>query len=106
MAKWIGFLTLIATTLFVWTYRAGAEDEVKRKVRLECEALFKKLDSNSDGKLSRDEFLRMADRAKDKERAKIRDRLAKVYDRLDPERKGLTKDQFKTFLEARKNGEN
>ena len=103
MARLIGLLSLAAALFCLSAAGFGADDEFKKKVRIDPDTFFKKLDSNGDGKLSRDEFLKLADRVKDKDKERVRDRLAKTYDRLDPQRKGLTKDQFKSFLEMKKN---
>src|SRR5438094_911925 len=85
-----GFLMLLGTV--------GAEDGPQSKG--DFEAFFRKLDTDKNGRLSKPEFLKMADQAK--ERAKARDRLAKVFDMLDPENKGITKERFKAYLESSK----
>jgi len=78
----------------------AADDDGGKKSKVE--ALFKKLDSNGDDKLSRDEFLKMADRAKDKVQA--RQKLGQAYDQIDPERNGITREVFHRFLKSRKRG--
>ena len=105
MAKLVGLVSLTAALICLSAAGAGADEESKKKGRLDTETFFKKLDANGDGKLSRDEFLKLADRAKDKDKERVRERLAKTYDKLDPQRKGLSKEQFKTFLEMKKNGD-
>jgi EF hand domain-containing protein len=80
----------------------AAADDQGKKPKGNLDAIFKKLDSNKDGKLDRDEFLRLADRAKEKDQARAK--LSQTYDKLDPEMKGITKDQFRRFLENGKNG--
>ncbi|MBI3408917.1 MAG: hypothetical protein HY040_11235 [Planctomycetes bacterium] len=105
MAKVIGLLSLAAALFCLSAAGVGADDEFKKKGRIDSDTFFKKLDANGDGKLSRDEFLKLADRVKDKDKDRVRDRLARTYDKLDPQRKGLTKEQFKTFLEMKKNGD-
>jgi Ca2+-binding EF-hand superfamily protein len=67
------------------------------------DAFFKRLDTNMDGRLSKDEFLKMADRAKEKEQARAK--LSQAYDMLDPEMKGITKDIFRRFLENGKSAD-
>lgn len=81
---------------------AGAGDDGKKR-KGDFEAFFKKLDGNMDGKLTKGEFLKMAERAKEKEQA--RQKLGLAYDKLDPEKKGITKDAFRRFLENGKNGQ-
>src|SRR5437868_13538503 len=76
----------------------AAEDAPQAKG--DFETFFRKLDTDKNGRLSKSEFLKMADQAK--ERAKARDRLAKVFDMLDPENKGITKERFKAYLESSK----
>jgi hypothetical protein len=71
-----------------------------KKNRGEFDTFFRKLDANLDGKLNRDEFLKMADRAR--ERNQARAKLAQAYDKLDPERKGLSKEVFKKYLDDSK----
>ena len=73
---------------------AGAQEAKK----IDVDAIFKKLDGNSDGKLSKDEFLKLADNFKDKEKA--REKLTKAFESIDPKNVGLTKDQFRKYLEA------
>src|SRR5438128_2352102 len=73
-----------------------------KKFKGDFEAFFKKLDSNMDGKLSKEEFLKMADRAKEKDQ--VRAKLAQEYDKLDPEMKGISKEVFRKYLENGKNG--
>src|SRR5262249_52798599 len=107
MAKTVGLLTLAAVCFILSSAGLEADDDQFKRTngKVDAEKFFKKLDANSDGKLSRDEFLKLADRVKETDRDKARDRLAKFYDKLDPQRRGLTKEQFKAFLEARKNGD-
>jgi hypothetical protein len=79
---------------------AGAQEGDNGKKNRDFETSFKKLDANMDGKLNRDEFLKMADRAKEKNQA--RQKLGEAYDKLDPQRKGLARDVFKRYLDERK----
>jgi hypothetical protein len=73
-----------------------ADDE--KKVGMEVEANFKKLDANNDGKLSKEEFLRLAERFKD--RSKARQRLGSIFDRIAGSLTGITQEQFKRYLES------
>ena len=95
---WAGACFFLAATL---TLGAGGGDNGK-KFKGDFEAFFKKLDSNMDGKLTKDEFVRMADRAKEKDQARAK--LGQEYDKLDPEKKGITKEVFRKYLENGKNG--
>src|ERR1700730_16077201 len=88
----VGFTALLGA--------AGAGDVVNAKYKGDFDTFFKKLDTNRDGKLRKDEFLQMSDRATEKARA--REKLAKVVEMLDPENRGITKDRFKTYLDSKK----
>jgi Ca2+-binding EF-hand superfamily protein len=80
---------------------AEARDDAKDKKR-DADAIFTKLDGNKDDKLSKDEFLKLAEFGRDK--AKAREFLGKVFDKLaDRQTNALNRDQFKKFLaDARK----
>jgi hypothetical protein len=86
---------------------AQAQDDPKDK-KPDPDLLFKKLDvSPKDNRLSKDEFLKLAEFGRDK--TKARDFLARAYDKVydkvgaDKDKKGLTPEQFKTlFLDIRK----
>jgi Ca2+-binding EF-hand superfamily protein len=93
MARCLGSL-LVLTTLFFLT-NADAQDTPKPILNIDL--VFKKLDSNSDGKLVKDEFLRLADRFKDK--AKAREKLTTTYKTIDPTNAGLSKEQFRKYLD-------
>jgi len=69
-----------------------------KKPKLDIDIVFKKLDSNNDGKLVKDEFLRLADRFKDKEKA--REKLTRTHNIIDPRNIGLTRDQFRRYLDG------
>src|SRR5262245_40900510 len=74
---------------------AGAQDDKDKK--RDPDVIFKKLDTNNDKHLSKDEFLKLADLGKDKEKA--REFLAKAYEKIVvPPSKGMTCEQFKKFL--------
>lgn len=99
MARLLGLSCLLATMLLFFS-SAGADDDTKKPKKNDIEELFTLLDVNMDGKLTRDEFLKMADRAKDKDKA--RENLGKTYDKLDPQKKGITKLKFKEFMDTKK----
>jgi Ca2+-binding EF-hand superfamily protein len=98
MSRWLGaFFIVMAGALLLSS--AAAQETQKGKV--DVEAFFKKLDINSDGKLQKDEFLRLADHFKDK--AKAREKLSTAFTMIDAEKRGfLSKDQFRTYLDAAK----
>lgn len=93
MARWLGMLIIVAAAGLVLT-SAGAQEAKK----IDVDTIFKKLDGNSDGKLSKDEFLKLADNFKDKEKA--RTKLTKAFESIDPKNAGLSKEQFRKYLEA------
>src|SRR5205823_14731315 len=95
MPRWIGaFLIVAAAGLFL----GGASGQEAAKGKLDVDAIFKKLDANSDGILSKDEFLKLAERFKDKEKARMK--LTMAFDKIDPDNKGLSKDVFRKYLES------
>src|SRR5437868_3808412 len=79
---------------------AAGQDSAPSKAKGDFEAFFKKLDTDKNGRLSKSEFLQMAELAKEK--AKAREKLAKVYDMLDTEKQGITKERFKAYLDSKK----
>ena len=93
MTRWLGML-VVALSIIVAFSAANAQDTAKK---LDVDAIFKKLDLNNDGVLSKDEFLKLADNFKNKEQA--RKKLTDAFVILDTEMKGLTKTQFKSYLD-------
>ena len=49
--------------------------------KLDVDAIFKKLDTNNDGKLQKDEFLKLCDSFKNKDKA--REKLTVAFDMID-----------------------
>src|SRR5713226_7766927 len=94
MARLAGMLCM-AMAVVLLAANAGAQEQKKT---FDIDAIFKKLDTNNDGKLSKDEFLKLADRFKDKEKA--RDKLTKAFEKFDTEKMGLTKVQFRKYAES------
>jgi EF-hand domain pair len=94
--RWIGIFFLVAAGVFLCSF-AGAQ-EAPKKTKLDVDAIFKKLDTNNDGFLSRDEFLKLADRFKDKTKAK--EKLTMTYEQLMPSAKGISPDQFRKYVES------
>lgn len=93
MSAKVGIGMLVAAVLFG---TAGAQDQAKDKKK-DPDTIFGKLDKNSDNKLSKDEFLKLAELGRDKEKA--REILGKVFDKhADRETKALNRDQFKKLL--------
>ena len=99
MARLLG-MTCLVLSFMIFFAPAGAGEDTRKTKQIDFEKFFKMLDENMDGKLNREEFLKMADRAKDK--AKARDNLNKTYDKLDPDKKGISKERFKEFMDSKK----
>jgi Ca2+-binding EF-hand superfamily protein len=97
MKFWWAFGCLVVSGALVLAPAQGGDREKKKG---DFEGFFKHLDANMDGKLSRDEFLKMAERAKDKTQA--RQKLSEAYDKIDPDGKGIEKGLFKKYLDERK----
>jgi hypothetical protein len=95
MARLMGMLCM-AMAVGLLLGSAGAQEQ--KKGTFDIDAIFKKLDTDSDGKLSKDEFLKLADRFKDKEKARAK--LTKAFEKLDTEKTGLTKVQFRKYVES------
>lgn len=70
---------------------AGEPEPVK-----EPDRVFRKLDENMDGKLTQQEFLKLALRAKDAKAAEKR--LRKIYAKVDPKGVGITPERFRMIL--------
>jgi Ca2+-binding EF-hand superfamily protein len=85
--------------LFKMLQEKIARDKIGQFGKIDADGLFKKLDENGDGKLTKKEFLKIADEFKDKigENRMVfaRALLASRYDELDPNGNGLTLDQFR-----------
>ncbi len=95
MARCLAVLSLLLILGLVLYPAWGGED-----VKKSTEALlrdFSKLDANKDGRVNREEFLKLAKRFKDEPKA--RKKLATVYEQIDTDKKGITIEQFKTYLE-------
>ena len=96
MARCLGMIFAMLTAALVLSSAAAQET---RKGKFDAEAIFKKLDANNDGKLQKDEFLKLADRTKDKERA--REKLVATFTMIDAEKVGyLSREQFRSYLDA------
>jgi len=93
MARLIGLLSF-ALAIVLLAGSAGGQETKK----IDVDRFFKKLDTNNDGKLSKDEFLKLAEVFKDKQKA--REKLTVVFDKIDPKNEGLSKDQFRTYIDT------
>lgn len=100
MGRFLGGVLGCAALLSVLSMAGAGDGDGKKTKKLDFEAFFKKLDANMDGKLNREEFLKLADRAKEKEKA--REKLGQAFDKIDPRNQGITKEQFRRFLEQKK----
>ena len=82
---------------------AGAQPPAKNG-KLDVDGIFKKLDTNNDGKLQKDEFLKLCDNFKNKDKA--REKLTAAFDMIDSAKIGyLTTHQYRTYLESGKKKE-
>jgi len=73
----------------------------KGKKKADPEALFKKLDANSDGKVTREEFTKITELGKKAKTAKPK-KLDKLFAKLDTNNDGsLTLDEFKKITELK-----
>jgi Ca2+-binding EF-hand superfamily protein len=96
MARWIGKLLVVLT--IGWCLSGVQAQDGAKNGKLDADAIFKKLDTNNDGRLSKDEFLKIADRFKEPE--KMRQRLTKRYEEIDPTRMGISREQFRKYIES------
>ncbi len=92
MARWLGML-FSAVAVGLVLQGAGAQEPKK----IDVDAIFKKLDTNNDGKLTKDEFLKLADSFKDKEKARAK--LSLAFEKIDPKNEGVSRDQFRKYLD-------
>ena len=93
--------------LLALTPSARADEEAaaaKPKAKHGAKALFKKLDTNHDGKLSREEFAKIGEHLKKKPDAKGKGKkLEKLFTKLDANNDGfLSPEEFKKLGELKK----
>lgn len=92
---------------FGFLVSADAQDAKKddaKKGKFDPEAIFKKIDANSDGVLSKEEYLKFIDRIAEKAKEpaiaeKMREKAGQAYDKAAGTSKGLTLDQFRKLRE-------
>lgn len=92
MVRCFGLLALLVSGVLLMGDTVGAGGGEKKK-KFDSDQIFQRLDANSDGKISKDELLKLAERTKE-DKDKVRENLTKVYEKLDPDNKGLTKEQL------------
>lgn len=106
MRKLLGSLTLLAlfTLVSLATARADEEDTPKKgkfgkNKGIVLDKVFEKLDTNGDGKISKEEFKKFAENSAKGKGGQLGERL---FDRLDTNSDGyLSKDEFKKLDELR-----
>lgn len=89
--------TVLSVTVLLLTAAASQAQDAKQTPKLDPEKLFPKLDANSDGKVTKDEFKKLTEigQGRLKGRAEL---LDKVFERLDANADGaLSKDEFTKF---------
>jgi len=100
MIRWLTGASFLAAFLLALS-TAGADDKVESKKTPALEGLFKRLDANKDGKLSKEEFKQLAElgqgRLKDKPEL-----VDKLFEKLDADGDGfVTLEEFKKLAELR-----
>jgi Ca2+-binding EF-hand superfamily protein len=97
MSRLFGSILVFAAIVFL----GGGVRAQDKKSLVDIDSVFKKLDTNSDNKLQKDEFLKLAEHFKDK--GKAREKLTTAFSMIDAQKKGfLSKDQFRTYYESAK----
>lgn len=83
-----GFIAFTALGLLLANVSAqdGAKGKGKFQGKFDAESIFKKLDANSDGKLSKDEYMKFIDKIAEKagdadKAAKMKDGAGKAFDK-------------------------
>jgi Ca2+-binding EF-hand superfamily protein len=101
MTKFIGLATALAI-LTSWAFPAFAADRAAKKK--DAEQVFKKLDANSDGKVSKDEFGRLTDRlAKKLGDEKAKEMSSKLFEKLDADKDGsISAEEAKKLQDVRR----
>lgn len=105
MTKVFGAALLSAAFAFC-CFASGEEtkgkDQSPPAKKFDLEEVFKKLDKDGNGKLSREEFLKMADKAPDTEKqAKVRELLTNIFDKVGKDG-SITLEQLRQYYQMRK----
>jgi len=98
------FLAAVMVVGLAMASSVAADGDKKGEGKRDPEMLFKKLDANSDGKLSKDEFVKLAELRKGDGEGKGKggEFLDKLFTKLDVDNDGsLSLDEFKKFGELR-----
>ncbi|MFN4260017.1 MAG: EF-hand domain-containing protein [Gemmataceae bacterium] len=97
----LGSTLICAMGLVIGT--AEADDDAKRGQRPSPEELFKKLDTNNDGKISKEEFSKFGERFKERVgEEKFKEFQSRMFSRLDADGDGfISAEEFKKFGEFR-----
>jgi Ca2+-binding EF-hand superfamily protein len=99
MTRFLVGLAALCLGVFVVASAGAADEQAQAQDQRNPEAIFKKLDANNDGKLSKDEFAKFADQIKDKlgdKGAKFAELIGGSFDRLDANKDGsLSLEEFK-----------
>jgi Ca2+-binding EF-hand superfamily protein len=94
MARWL----VVVIAFFAFGFLAAADAQDQKPAKLDVNVIFKKLDANNDNRLSKSEFVKLADRFKDRDKA--REKLSKAFESIDSANQGtISRDQFAEYLE-------
>jgi Ca2+-binding EF-hand superfamily protein len=108
MKRFLSAMTVFGVALALSGVVTADEAKAKGKggkgtKKMNPEALFKKLDANGDGKISPDEFKKLAELGKGGKLKEHPEVLEKIFGRLDTNKDGsLSLEEFKKFGEMRK----
>ncbi|MCS6852930.1 MAG: EF-hand domain-containing protein [Gemmataceae bacterium] len=96
----LSVLTSVLTGLLLVAGAPGADDN--NKPRFDPEAIFKKVDANGDGKLSKEEFQKITELGKGKGRGdRAKEMIGKLFEKLDANNDGsLSLDEYKKMREV------